>query len=696
MKKMRHILVILTVTSILPAPAMGQVDLVGDQIEKSVETLEMDHDYTDLAEDLEELARKPVRINMAKEDDLDAIPFLTPNQRKALLDYLTAYGEVLSIYELHSIPGFDSLLIMKIAPFINISPPSHTPPPTPRNLARFGRHDILLRYEQAFPKSAGYQTEDSLKFANPDSYYRGSPQRYCFRYSYSWFDKIRIGLAGEKDPGEQFFRGAQKAGMDFYSGYLSLGNLGVLKNLVIGNFRASFGQGLTFGSGFSLGAVPGFPGNITRAGGIRPSLGISEGSYLRGLAATIKIKRLEFSGFASYHPRDATVLLNDSISGLAKEISSFATTGYHRTGSELTKRNIVKELVCGGNISLTMAPTQQFGFKTGITGAYVQYSARVMPRVYTYNQFNFTGNKNFTLGLDLQVRYRRIYLFGEASRSMNSGMAWLAGAVLTPDPGVSMTATYRSYQPGYQNLFSNAFGQNSLNANERGIYAAINAALHPRLSLSGYFDLFTFPWLKYRVDVPSCGHESGAMLTWQAAGNVTIGLRFYQKNTRINGSAEQGVIIHKLTSQVIRSYRCNISWSPGEQLIFNTRIEVKEACLLPAKGNFGYLVCQDLKVLTQKMLSTFVLRFALFDIPDYAERIYMYEPEVLYGYSVPAYQGRGLRTCLVLKIRAGRRFDIWLRGGITCYTDRTEVGSGLDQTEGNVRSELTSQLLIKL
>jgi hypothetical protein len=673
----------------------GQISSLDDMIEKSAEVLEMDHDYSILAEDLADLAAKPVNLNEAKEDDLESIPFLTPVQRKNLLDYLTTYGEVLSIYELQSIPEFDTVLIQHIRPFIDISPKSHTPAPTPKNLIRYGHHNLLLRGEQVFPKSIGYMADDSACEINPGSYYPGTPQRYYFRYNYSWFDRIRIGIAGEKDPGEQFFRGAQPNGMDFYAAYLSLNNIGILKNLTVGNFRVSYGQGLTIGSGLSLGAVPGFSTNISMANGIRPSAGMSEGSYLRGLAATIKIKRLEISGFASYHPRDATVSSIDSASSSAAVISSFTGTGYHRTSLELAKRNALTELVCGGNISFSMAPNQQLGFKIGLTGLYNSYSAALIPGYYPYNQFGFRGKQNWNTGFDFQIRYRGMYIFSETGRSLNSGLALLAGIILNPDPRVCLTMIYRNYQPVYQNLFSNAFGQNSLNANERGMYAAVNAALHPRITLSGYIDLFTFPWLKYRTDSPTHGQEFGLNLECKASGNVMINLRFYQKNTRGNETAEANQIIHQLCDNLSRSYRFAMEWLPGNGILLKTRIEAKEAGKSSATRQFGYLAYQEAQIKLLRWLETITLRFALFDVPDYAARIYVYEPEVLYGYSVPAYQGQGMRTCLVLKFGIARSVDLWIRGGITCYSDRHEVGSGPDLTEGNVRGELTGQLLIR-
>ncbi|MEI7896764.1 MAG: helix-hairpin-helix domain-containing protein [bacterium] len=676
--------------------ASEQNAILADQVEKSAEALDMEYDFSEQLEDYSGIAEKPVNLNSADEEELKKIPFLTAGLQKSLFNYVAAYGEVLSIYELASIPGFDSALVQRIQPYVLITPPSHIPKPTPKNLVRYGHHSLLLKYEQSFPKSQGYLVNDSSHALHPDSYYPGSPQRYYFRYNYTWFDKLQIGIAGEKDPGEQFFKGAQSQGMDYYAAYLSINNIGILKNLTVGNYRVSFGQGLTFGSGLSLGSVPGFSTGVSLANGIRPSLSMNEGSYLRGLAATLKIKRLEISGFASYHPCDATVTLTDSITSPAGEISSITTTGYHRTKSEIEKRNALTELVCGGNVSFSMAPTQQFGFKIGLTGVYSRYSAGITPEVHPYSQFGFRGNQNMDVGFDFQARYRGMYLFGEISGNPGFGMAWIIGSTLKPDPGISITMIYRNYQSTYRNTFANAFGQNSQNANERGIYTAINAAVHPKLNLSGYLDLFIFPWLKYRVDAPSKGQEFGLMMDWKASAGVLLNLKFYQKNTQINTSSEQNQVVHKLCDYLSRSYRFGMEWIPGNGIYLKTRIEIKEAGESAMQRLYGYLLYQDVQLKVSTWLENITFRMAIFDIPDYAARIYVYEPEVLYGYSVPAYQGKGLRNCLVLKFGISRKFDVWLRGGLTYYTDRNEVGTGLDMTEGNIRGEVTGQLLIKL
>ena len=679
-----------------PGRITGQISPLEDEIEKTAEALEMDQDYSDLADELVDLSVKPVNLNSAREDELDAIPFLTPQQRADLLNYLTTYGQVFSLYELQSIKGFDSVLIQNIRPFISVSPVSHVPAPTPANLVRFGHHNLLLRYQQTFPESAAYLGSDSVRKADPDACYPGNPQRYYFRYNYTWFDRIQIGIAGEKDPGEQFFRGAQSKGMDFYAGYLCLANLGILKNLTLGNFRVSYGQGLTIGSGLSLGSIPGFSTGLATAKGIMPGLGMNEESYLRGLAATIKIKPVVISGFVSFHPRDATVIRPDSNSSKTGEISSFTETGYHRTPLELSKRNALTELVCGGNINFSLVPNQQFGCKIGVTGLFCKYSAAVLPKFYPYNLFGFRGNQNLNTGIDFQIRFHGIYLYGEMSRSLNHGLAWLYGISLSPDPRVYLVVICRNYQVSCQNLFSNAFGQNSLNANEQGIYTAINASIHPKVNFSGYIDLFTFPWLKYRVDSPTLGREFGVMMGWQASGNVKMLLRFYQKNSRSNAAAEPHQVIHHSCEYLARSYRFGLDWLPVNGLLLKTQIDVKEAGESTVIRPVGYVAFQEVQVKAFKWPEAITLRFALFDVPAYASRIYVYEPEVLYGYNVPAYEGQGMRTCLVVKFGFSRHVDLWLRGGLIYYTDRSEVGTGPDLTKGNIRCELTGQLMVRL
>jgi hypothetical protein len=60
-------------------------------------------------------------------------------------------------------------------------------------------------------KSAGFEkTSTGTK-------YLGSPPKLFFRYRYQDKNLLQYGIVGDKDAGEQFFKGAQKYGFDFYS-----------------------------------------------------------------------------------------------------------------------------------------------------------------------------------------------------------------------------------------------------------------------------------------------------------------------------------------------------------------------------------------------------------------------------------------------------------------------------------------------
>ena len=108
----------------------------------------------------------------------------------------------------------------------------------------------------------------------------------------------------------------------------------------------------------------------------------------------------------------------------------------------------------------------------------------------------------------------------------------------------------------------------------------------------------------------------------------------------------------------------------------------------------GFVVAQDLNLDFRKIrIST---RYALFDTDDYDNRQYVYEKDVLYSVSFPAYYGRGTRTYLILQFKFGKHTDLWLRYAITKYTNQTSIGTGWDEIVGNKISELKFQIRYRL
>jgi hypothetical protein len=483
-------------------------------------------------------------------------------------------------------------------------------------------------------------------------------------------------------------------GMDHYTGYLSLSHFGILETLIIGNFRAGFGQGLTFSPGISISGAPGFNQATTPATGVRPSLGMNETNYLRGLAASFKIRNTGLSLFVSQHPRDANTGMNsDSLP--EKSFSSFYGSGYHRTAAEIAKRDEVSELIAGGNFSLTFARDQRFGLKIGMTGVYTRFSIPMGKPDDLYKLFSFFGKENMVIGFDYQLRISKMLFSGELSRSANGGLAGIGGIALSPDPRLSATIIYRYYAPDYQNLNSAAFGQFSQNVNESGIFISMNSAIDSKLNLYAYLDLFRAPWLRYRTDAPSSGEEFGLMANYLPVRHVTLKARFSGKISQLNKTKTESDHVNKLQTMNTYSYRFTMEWIPKPGIALVSGIDVKSFSNELKKENTGFIVSEELQVRGVEFLEAFTFKISYFDVPGYDTRIYQYEPEVLYGYSVPAYEGDGGRVVSVAKFSISRFLNFWLRAGFTWYNDRQSIGNGPDMTAGNIRGEVTGQFMVK-
>jgi hypothetical protein len=89
-----------------------------------------------------------------------------------------------------------------------------------------------------------------------------------------------------------------------------------------------------------------------------------------------------------------------------------------------------------------------------------------------------------------------------------------------------------------------------------------------------------------------------------------------------------------------------------------------------------------------------IIRLQYFETDDYNSRIYAYENDVLYSYSIPAFFDKGFRYYISLNYDWGKKLTFWLRWAQTIYKNRDTVGSGLDEIPGNRRSEVKFQVRV--
>ncbi|MFN3343840.1 MAG: ComEA family DNA-binding protein, partial [Flavobacteriales bacterium] len=457
---MRFCFVLLLLLFLTPAHAqVGEETRKAQIIEQTIELIgeslgQEDIDLTTVFDQLSYYYDNPINLNKTSREELQELYLLSEIQITNLLMHIERNGKFLSIYELQAVPGFDLQIIRAILPFVKIADRFDAPHADWKTLMRDGQNELFLRWTRTLEPQAGFAPiSDSLLALKPNSRYLGSPDRLYMRYRYRFGNKISFGITGEKDPGEEFFKGTQKNGFDFYSAHFLIRDIGPLKSLAIGDYQVSFGQGLTFATGLALGKTANSLNVKRTSTAIRPYTSVDENQFMRGAAATMKFGKMEFTGFVSRNRVDANRILVEDTSQVNDEgfvVSSLQTSGIHATPAELEDKGALLLSHYGGHAAWKTKRTN-----IGATAVYSTLSTELKKNITYLNQFDFTGKSNLVTGLDFNHIWRNFNFFGEFSRSVNGGMAMQSGILASLDPKFSLVLLYRNYQKNYQSLFAN-------------------------------------------------------------------------------------------------------------------------------------------------------------------------------------------------------------------------------------------------
>ncbi len=643
--------------------------------------------FSVLVETLETLHSHPININNTNMNELRQLFMLTDIQINNLLRHIEQHGKLVAIYELQTVEGFDQHTIMTIIPFVTIDE-SHPRRHFSRdNLIRDGEHVFFLRYQQLLEEQLGFSEIDPEELeANPNTRYLGSPYRLYSRYRFTWYRNISLGFTAEKDPGEEFFKGTQPYGFDYYSAHLHLQDFGRLKSFSLGDFQAQFGQGLSFWSGMGFGKSTEAIGIKKNAMGLRPYTSVDENNFLRGAGATVSFGSLEITGFYSSKNRDANVLEYDSL-GHAISITSLQQTGMHRTPRELEGKHAVKEVITGGHLRFNRQRISM-----GFTAYHMSLDALYRRRLSFYNQFEFSDNRHHGYSIDYSFLTRNLNIFGETAMDANGHIAFLNGFMISLDNRISLAAVYRYYDKKHQAPFATAFGESTRLANESGLYTGIDIRPMRGLRLYAYADHFTFPWMRFRTYTPSRGYDYLIHLEYKPNRETEIYARFRSKSKPLN--TRNDAMIRYLDDVKRNQYRLNVSYPVSQSVSLRHRLEVIHH-QYGSDLEKGLLVYTDLLYRNLASPLAVTIRYALFDTNGFNSRIYAYEHDVLYAFSFPFYADKGSRMYLLVKYRLHRQIDLYARFAQTLFVNRSSSGSGLDLVEGNSRTEIKAQLRIR-
>ena len=663
------------------------MDDIEQLLETIVEQFDETFDFDTFLEYLMDLTDRPINLNNASYDELLDFQLLSAKQVDEIIQHREKFGKFISIHELQAVNGLSLEDIRIMLPFVMVKGDlDRYQVNSVKELLFDGDYQLFIRYTQVLDEQRGYT---DLEEGQTGSRYLGNPSKIYARFRYNFAQKLSYGFTVEKDAGEEVFGSSQPRGFDFYSGHIFIRDVGIFKSIAVGDYEVKLGQGLIMWSGFGFGKSPMVTNVKKESDQLKAYTSVDENRFMRGLATTISAgKNVEITTFLSRDRKDANITVNeDAESDLIAEVSSLQESGLHRTLSEVSNKDALNITIAGGNIKYSRRISH-----IGITATHTRLDADIRRRSQLYNQFEFSGNSVTNFGFDYSLLIKNFYFFGEYAMSGNMAIATVNGFLASLDPKADLAVVHRYYQKDYHALFANPFAESRNPYNEHGIYAGLSLKPIEKLRFDNYIDYYKFPWLRYQVDAPSSGLDFLSQLTFRPSRTMEMYFR-YKNEVKDGNLPGNETRIDVLTGKKRQNIRFHISYKVSGSFTFKNRFEY--VIYEDPEKEKGYLIYQDIIYQPLSSPFSFSARFALFDTKTYDTRVYAFESDVLYAFSIPPYYNKGTRFYFMIRYRIVRGIDIWLRFAQTYFANQQTFGSGLEQIDGNVRSEIKAMVRFK-
>ncbi|MCX7797441.1 MAG: helix-hairpin-helix domain-containing protein [Melioribacter sp.] len=640
---------------ILSTYCFSQTDTIDNNtyIQSLIEDASLENNENQLVDIFEELSQNPININHASINELLKIPFMNYPSAQEIIKLKNQKGKINSIEDLRTLENLDDNFINKISPFIKFDEMPYLPKFTLKNifsdLKLYHRTRILYNIQ----KERGFSEN---KFTGT----RGKLYNRININSNKYFSTC---ILFEKDNGE-------KSLLDFYSFNLQLKNFSHFSDITLGDYNIEFGQGLVLWSPYSFSKGVDAVNLISRNSKIiRTYSGTNENNFLRGLSFNLSIKNLTITPFISFN------LLDASIDSNTNKINSLLTDGYHRTKTELKKKNIVSEKILG------------------MVSYYEINKLNKVGLLYYNNQFNHEFENNLTYSKNSFDYFsfcyssviRKIYLSGEFAY-YNSLVASINNLSFEVSKNLSLLFSLRIYPPNFWSLHGNPFGEKSVTQNETGFYSGIYIKTTFG-NFNFYYDQFKFPKGTSNSYLPAKGEEFLIFYYHKIFKNTELRIK-YKKEKK-----EQETVVNNINvlyPRTIENIRLEIQNNLTNKLKLKTRIEYISTKFYQ-QNEKGLMIFEDINYNPIKTLKIFT-RVIFFKTDSYYSRIYQYENDLPGLVTIPFVYGEGMRWYILFKYQTNFGLILSIKYSELFKPTEKIIGSGYNEIKGNLNNDISFQV----
>jgi hypothetical protein len=391
----------------------------------------------------------------------------------------------------------------------------------------------------------------------------------------------------------------------------------------------------------------------------------------------------------SYRALDAT---------LAKDgtATTLLTTGYHRTPTEMSKKNNTHATDGALSLKFSHGP-----LRAAVNMIATHLNRRLQPSTtQLYRRYYPEGSDFLNASIDYGYASHRLYINGETAIDKNGALATLNSLSLRLGSTLNIMAMQRFYSYRYTSLYARSLSEGSRVQNESAIYLGVDWQPRPMLRIQAYTDYSYSPWPRYNISQSSHASDNMLQLTlsrqqWHLTARYRLHLRQHDAQTDNSENKTTKPLQDQIDHRALLALTYDI---PNVQLSLTTQTDatVNAQGETTNDSNKYWGVALSQQAAWRWRWLRLNASAVWFHTDNYDSRIYIYERSPLYSFSFPSLYGHGLRYSLMARADLSRRLMFTLKLGVTNYFDRATTGTGLQQVDGSSLTDLDLQLRWKI
>lgn len=354
-------------------------------------------------EQYESLLASPLDVQRLNLSDLLSIPFVGEYEAYQFINYRSRQGEIQDLSELKMIPSWTDELVSYLLPLLRMEVANSEDKAKWNALLEGGKSRLSLIAKRPLNQK-------------PKDEYIGSPEALSLRYRYQSAGHLSAFLGADKDSYEPWHYQRHR-GFDSYHGHLALSRLSIINKLIVGDYRASWSEGLVMRQGFWGRSL--FANRGGRLQELRPVSGTSEYGFSRGIAADIRLSQgLSLLGLVSSRRIDGRITEGET----EELLTALQEGGLHRSARDWERRHSVTARHYGVGLAYTSGR-----LSLSLQGLYYDWAGRKLKHALgaSYNEAleGIKAHHNISLGYRYSSRRGSVALSGEVAQNKKSALA---------------------------------------------------------------------------------------------------------------------------------------------------------------------------------------------------------------------------------------------------------------------------------